>query len=147
MKVILQQDVKGSGKKGQLIEVSDGYARNFLLPRKLAVQANAANMNVLKTQQAAADHKAQLEKEANDELCSKIEGLTVHIKAKGGTAGRLFGSVTSKEVAEELLKQHNLEIDKKKIEFEEDIKAFGTFTAHAKISHEFKADFYVVVSE
>ena len=104
MKVILQQDVKGSGKKGQLIQVSDGYARNFLLPKGLAIEATAQAMNDLKTRAAAAQHKADVEKEAAVQLGKQIEGKTVKRTAKAGTGGRLFGAVTTKEIAEDLQK-------------------------------------------
>lgn len=105
MKVILKQDVKGKGKKGELVNVSDGYARNYLLPRGLAVQADAAAMNELKNrEQAAAYHEEQQQKKARD-TAAKIDGKTLKVTAKGGQSGRLFGSVTTKEVAEELKKQ------------------------------------------
>ena len=105
MKVILQADVKGSGKKGQLINVSDGYARNFLLPKGLAIEATAQAMNDLKNRAAAAQHKAEVEKEAAAELGKKIEGKTIKRTAKAGAGGRLFGAVTTKEIAPPLIKR------------------------------------------
>ena len=105
MKVILKQDVKGSGKKGQLIEVSDGYARNFLLARGLAMEANAQNMNVLKAKEASAAHHAQVDRENAEAAAKALNDKTVKIVAKAGTGGRLFGSVTSKDIAAELKKQ------------------------------------------
>lgn len=146
MKVILQEDVKGQGKKGQLINVSDGYARNFLLPRKLAIEANSENMNVLKSKQAALEHKIETEKAAAKELAASLSGKTVKVVAKGGEQGKLFGSVTAKEIAEELLKQFKLSVDKRKIELTDDIKAFGTFEAEAKIYPEISAKFFVLVT-
>ena len=113
MKVILQADVKGSGKKGQLINVSDGYARNFLLPKGLAIEATAQAMNDLKNRAAAAQHKADVEKEAAVQLGQKIEGKTIKRTAKAGAGGRLFGAVTTKEIAEDLQKQFGSAIDKK----------------------------------
>jgi large subunit ribosomal protein L9 len=146
MKVILQADVKGQGKKGQLINASDGYARNFLLPRKLAIEANNENMNVLKSKQAAIEHKLETEKAAAKELAAALTGKTVKVIAHGGEQGKLFGSVTAKEIAEELNKQFNLSLDKRKIELTDDIKTFGTFEAEAKIYQDITAKFFVLVT-
>ena len=146
MKVILQADVKGHGKKGQLVNVSDGYARNFLLPKNLAVEANNANLNVMKTKDAAQKHKIELEIAAAKELASKLEGKTVKISAKGGAQGKLYGAVTTKEIAETVKKQLSLEVDKKKIVCE-DIKSFSTVEATAKIYPEITAKFFVTVVE
>lgn len=146
MKVILSADVKGHGKKGQLVEVSDGYARNFLLPRKLAVEANNENINVMKGQQASKDHKLALEIAAAKEMQASLSGKTVRLTAKGGENGKLFGSVTSKEIAEQLDKQLGVKIEKKKLVCPE-IKAFGSFTAEAKIYTDITAEFTVMVTE
>ena len=140
MKVILQADVKGSGKKGQLINVSDGYARNFLLPKGLAIDD-------LKNRAAAAQHKADVEKEAAVQLGQKIEGKTIKRTAKAGAGGRLFGAVTTKEIAEDLQKQFGSAIDKKKIVLESEIKAFGTYKAEVRLHPEVKASFYVTITE
>lgn len=147
MKVILQQDVKGSGKKGQLINVSDGYARNFLLPKGLAIEANAQAMNDLKNREAAKQHKADVEKQSAVELGKKIAGKTVKRTAKAGSNGRLFGAVTTKEIAEDLQKQFNCQIDKKKITIDADIKAFGTYNAEVRLHPEVKVSFFVTIVE
>jgi len=147
MKVILQQDVKGQGKKGQLIDVSDGYARNFLLPRKLAVEANADNVNTMKLQEKARLAKEAAEKAEAEAIAGKLKELTVKITAKAGSGGRLFGSVTSKEVAEALKKQHAIEINKAKIVQDEPIKSFGTFNLKAKLGYEVVGTIKVMVEE
>ncbi len=147
MKVILQADVKGQGKKGQLVTVSDGYARNFLFPKNLAVEANSANLNVMKTKDAAEQHRLAVEKAAAQELAGKLSGKTVKITAKAGANGKFFGSVTSKEIAEAVEKQLSLEINKKKISLSSDIKAFGTYEAEAKIYTDISAKFFVSVIE
>ncbi len=146
MKVILQADVKGQGKKGQLINVSDGYARNFLLPKGLAVEANSENLNVMKTKDAAEQHRLALEKAAAQELAGKLSGKTVKLTAKAGANGKFFGSVTSKEIAEAVHAQLSLEINKKKISAPE-IKAFGTYEADAKIYTDISAKFFITVLE
>ena len=134
MKVILQVDVKSQGKKGQLIEVSDGYARNYLLPRKLAIEANASNMNVLKERQNAADYKKQSEITSARDIASKIKEVTVVVEAKGGTSkGRLFGSVTTKEIADALKSQFKIDIDKRKIILNEAIKTAGIYELEVKL--------------
>ncbi len=146
MKVILQADVKGQGKKGQLINVSDGYARNFLLPKGLAVEANSENLNVMKTKDAAEQHRLALEKAAAQELAGKLSGKTVKLTAKAGANGKFFGSITSKEIAEAVHAQLSLEINKKKISAPE-IKAFGTYEADAKIYTDISAKFFITVLE
>ena len=125
MKVILKEDVKGQGKKGQLVNVSDGYARNFLLPRGLAMEADAQAMNDLKNKEEAARHHAAMEKQNAEEAAKALKGKTVKLTAKAGSAGRLFGSVTTKEVAEGLKAQFQVEVDKRKISMA-DVKAFGS---------------------
>ena len=127
MKVILQQDVRGKGKKGQMIEVAEGYARNFLLPKNLAVLATADAMNTMKLQ-AKAKAKADAEaKAAAQELAGKLKGCQVKIAAKGGAGGKLFGAVTAKESSEQLKAQHDMELDSKKLVLAERIKTFGSF--------------------
>ena len=138
MKVILQQDVKGQGKKGQLVDVSDGYARNFLLPKKLAVIATAENLNTMKQQEKA--RKAQ-------EAAKKRGGLTVKIAAKAGEGGRLFGAVTAKEVSEALADQHGITIAKAKLVLDEPIKACGGYQIRAKLGYEVNGTVNVAVSE
>lgn len=147
MKVILQQDVKGQGKKGQMIEVSEGYGRNFLLPRKLAVIATADNMNVMRQAEEAQARRIALEQQAAREYAEKFESLTVHIRAKSGTGGRLFGSVTSKEVASQLKKEHGIDIPKQKIVMKESIKSFGTFQLKVKLYPEITGTLKVQVTE
>lgn len=146
MKVILTQDVKNLGKKGEMVSTSDGYARNFLFPRKLAVEANAQAMTELKNREDSKNHKIALEKAAANEAAAAIGGKTVRITAKAGQNGKLFGSVTAKEIAETVKKQFNIDIDKRKITVE-DIKTFGTFPAQAKFYQGITADFFVSVSE
>ena len=147
MKVVLLADVKGSGKKGELITVSDGYARNFLFPRKLAKAADALEMNELKNAEEAKAYKARVEKEAAESIRAKVDGKNVKLYAKAGQNGKLFGSVTAKEIAEELKKQHDVAVDKRKIELETDIKSFGTFTATLKLLSGVTAKVFVVVGE
>jgi len=148
MKVILQQDVKGQGKKGEAVEVSDGYARNFLLPRKLAVQATPENLVVMKQQEKAKQKKLEAEKAAALEIASKLEGVQVKIQAKaGGPGGKLFGSVTTKEISEALHEQHGIEIEKNKIVQEEHIKAFGPYEIKCKLGHEITGVIQVLVIE
>ena len=147
MKVILLQDVKGKGKKGQMIEVSDGYGRNFLLPRKLAVEATADNLNTMKLQEKAKKAEEARQKAAAEETAEKLKGLTVKIYARTGKDGRLFGAITSKEIAEGLLAQHKLDVPKQKIVLDEPIKAFGTYEVRAKLGYEVSAKFTVSVAE
>lgn len=147
MKVILQQDVKGQGKKGQLIEASDGYARNFLLPRKLAVAATADNLNKKQMQDKAHAAQIALEKEQANAIVSKLKDSTVKISAKAGTGGRLFGSITTKEIAEELKKQYDIQIPKAKIVQDEPIKQFGTYELKCKLGHEITGVVSVMITE
>lgn len=145
MKVILTADVKGKGKKGELINVSDGYARNYLFPNKLAQEANATAMNELKNRESSQAHKLAEEKKAAEELKAKIDGKTVTLHAKAGASGKLFGAVTSKEVAEEFKKQ-GVEIDKRKIVMN-DIKTYGSIQAEVKIYNGITAKITVSVVE
>ena len=147
MKVILLQDVKAQGKKGQMITVSDGYARNFLLPRKLAVEATADALNSKKNADEAAAFHAAEDKKAALALKEALVNKPVKIKAKAGSNGRLFGSVTTKEVSEALKAQYGVEIPKAKLVQEEPIKSFGTFEVKAKLYPEIQGAITVVVSE
>jgi large subunit ribosomal protein L9 len=147
MKVVLLEDVKGSGKKGALINVSDGYARNFLFPRKLAKEANAQAMNELKNAEEAKAHKLQVEMDAAKAAAAKIDGKSVKFTAKAGQGGRIFGSITAKEIAEEIKKQFHVEIDKRKIEIDADIKAFGTYSCEVKLYSGISAKIFAVVGE
>ena len=147
MKVILLQDVKGSGKKGELVNVSDGYARNFLFPKKLAREANAQAMNELKNAEAAKEHHAAVELANAKEAAAKIEGKTVKVVGKAGQGGKLFGSVTAKEIAEELKKQYAVDVDKRKIELSMDIKAFGAYPCTAKLPQGVTAQISAFVTE
>ena len=147
MKVILQQDVKGQGKKGQMIEASDGYARNFLLPRKLAVPATAENINTMKMQEKAKKAQEAAEKAEAQAIAEKLSGLTVKVVAKGGNGGRLFGAVTSKEISDALKAQHNIDIAKTKIVQEEPIKAFGGYKLKVKLGNEITGTLSVMVVE
>ena len=133
MKVIFLQDVKGSGKKGEVKNVADGYARNMLFPKGLAVEANATNMSKLQGQQSSAQHKADVEKQAAEETAAKLKGQKVIIKAKAGSNDRLFGSVTSGHVADAVNEQFGVKIDKKKITLSGDIKNFGSYNAVLKL--------------
>ena len=146
MKVILKQDVKGQGKKGQLVNVSDGYARNFLLPRGLAVEADAQAMNDLKNKESAQQYHLKVEKEEALAAAAKLSDKTVKISARAGQNGKLFGSVTTKEVAEALEKQFGITIDKRKIVMA-DIKAFGSYEAELKFPQGVVAKVTVTVSE
>jgi ribosomal protein L9 len=146
MKVILKEDVKGQGKKGQLVNVSDGYARNFLLPRGLAMEADAQAMNDLKNKEEAAKHHAAVEKQTAMETAEALKGKTLKLTARAGQGGRLFGSVTTKEVAEALKAQFHVELDKRKISMA-DIKAFGSYEAEIKLHPGITATITVMVSE
>lgn len=146
MKVLLKQDVKGQGKAGQLVNVSDGYARNFLFPRQLAVPADAQVMNDLRNKEEAAQFHARVEKEAAMTAAASLKDKAVKISAKAGNGGRLFGAVTTKEVAEALDKQFGVKVDKRKITMS-DIKAYGSYTAEVKLHAGVVATITVVVSE
>ncbi len=146
MKVILLQDVKGQGKKGQLIDVSDGYARNFLLPRKLAQEATADNINTMKMNDKAAQEKRQKEREAALALSKVLKEMTLVVTAKGGGAGRLFGAVTNAEIASALEKQ-GIKLDKRKIVLAENIKNVGTYTVTCKLGYEINAPLTVKIEE
>lgn len=147
MKVILLEDVKGSGKKGELINASDGYARNYLLPKKLAMEATPQALNELKQKEAAKERRLALEKQAALDAAAAVRERTVKITAAAGNSGKLFGSVTSAEVAAEIKKQLGVEVDKKKVSLESDIKSYGTFTAEVKFGYGVAAKVYVLVTE
>ena len=147
MKVILQQDVRGQGKKGQLVDVSDGYARNFLLPRKLAIIATAENLNTMKQQEKARKAQEAAEKAEAEATAKKLEGLMVKIPAKAGEGGRLFGAVTAKEVSEALAAQHGVNIAKTKLVLDEPIKACGGYQIKAKLGYEVVGTVNVMVVE
>ena len=147
MKVILQQDVKGQGKKGQLVDVSDGYARNFLLAKKLAVMATPENVNTMKQQEKARKAQEAAEKAEAQATAKKLEALTVKIAAKAGDGGRLFGAVTAKEVAEALTAQHGVNIPKAKLVLDEPIKACGGYKLKAKLGYEVVGIVNVMVVE
>lgn len=146
MKVVLKQDVKGLGKKGELVNTSDGYARNFLFPKGLAVEANAQSMTELKNREQAQKYKVETETAAAKKAASEIQGKTIRIKAKAGQNGKLFGSVTSKEIAEKLKEEFKLDVDKRKVVVE-DIKQFGTFEFEVKLYQGISAKLFVSVGE
>ncbi len=147
MKVILQADVKGKGKKGEVKEVSDGYARNFLFPRGLAIEANTMNLNSAKGQQEAqAYHKEQERKQAL-ELKDALEKVSVSLTAKAGAGGKLFGSITSKDVSQALKMQHHIDVDKKKFNMPDGIKNIGTTEVDVRVYPEISAKLKVVVTE
>ena len=146
MKVILLQDVKGKGKKGQMIEVSDGYARNFMLPKKLAIEATPDAINTMKMNDKATQERIAREKAEALEISKKLREMTVVVKAKGGGAGRLFGSVTNAEIADALAKQ-GVKLDKRKIVLNETIKNVGTYTATCKLGYEINAPLTVKIEE
>ena len=133
MKVILNQDIKGQGRKGEMVEVSDGYGRNYLLPRGLAKEANKANINVMQGQKESEEFRKQKALQEAREIAEKMDGLVVAIVAKAGENGKLFGSVTSKDVAEELTKQHHIKLDKKKFVMPDGIKTLGVSVVDVKI--------------
>lgn len=147
MKVVLLQDVKGSGKKGELIQVSDGYGRNFLLPRGLAREANAQVMNELKSAEEAKARRVKREAEEARAAASAIDGKTVHLYAKAGQGGRLFGAVTAKEIAEELKNSFHIDVDKRKVALDGDIRAYGTYQCEVKLYTGVSARVYVLVGE
>ena len=147
MKVILTQDVKGQGKKGQLVEVSDGYGRNFLLAKKLAVLATAENLNTMKQQEKAKKAQEAAEKAEAQAIAKKLEEITVKIVAKAGEGGRLFGAGTGKEIAEALSKQHGVTINKAKLVLDEPIKACGGYKIKAKLGFEISGVVNVMVAE
>ena len=146
MKVVLKQDVKGLGKKGELVNASDGYARNFLFPKNLAVEANAQNMSELKNREQAEKYKIATETAAAKANAEKLSGKTIKITGKAGANGKLFGSVTSKELSEKIADEFGIKVDKKKIAVD-DIKQFGTFEFEVKLYTGISAKLFVMVGE
>lgn len=147
MKVILLQDVKSLGKKGELVNASDGYARNFLLPKNLAKEANSQALNEYKNAESSKNFKIETDKAQANAYKEKLEGQTFKMTAKAGQGGKLFGSVTAKDISAEIKKQYNISVDKRKIVLEQDIKAFGTYNAEVKLYTGISAMIKVQVSE
>ena len=147
MKVILQQDVKGQGKKGQMIDAAEGYARNFLLPRKLAILATTDAINTMNLKEKARRAEEAAAREAAVTLGNKLKDVTVKIAAKGGKEGKLFGAITNKEISDALNEQFGLDVAKQKIVLDEPIKAFGTYEVKAKLGYEVTTKFSVSVTE
>ena len=147
MKVVLKADVHGSGKKGDVVNVADGYARNFLIKKGLAVEASAQALNDIKNAKLAQEHHQQELHDAAEATAKKLNEKTVKLTAKAGAGGKLFGSITAKEIAAEIEKVYGEKVDKKKMSLESEIKGFGTFTAEIKLHPGISAKVYVVVSE
>ena len=147
MKLLLKQDVKGQGKKGDIIDVSDGYARNFLLPRGLAVVADAKALNEIKTKKEAEIHKLEMVKQNAVKLTERLSGTTIKFTAPAGPDGKLYGSITAANISEALKTKENIDIDKKKIILEEHIKSFGTYVVDIKVYPEMTAKVTVVVTD
>ena len=147
MKVILQQDVKGQGKKGQLIEASEGYARNYLLPRKLAIAATADAINTMNLKEKSRRAEEARQKEAAMAAAEQLKALLVKIPAKAGAGGRLFGAVTTKEISDALKQQHNVDIPKQKLVLDDPIKSFGTYQVKARLGFEISGTVNVLVCE
>ena len=147
MKVILLQDVKGKGKKGQMIEASDGYARNFMLPRKMAIEATPDAINTMRMNDKATQERIAKEKAEALAVGKQLRELTVTVNAKGGGNGRLFGSITNQEIAEALEKQSGIKLDKRKIVMNETIKSVGTYTVTCKLGYEITAPLSVKIQE
>lgn len=147
MKVILLQDVKGKGKKGQMLEVSDGYARNYMLPRKIAIEATADAVNTMRMNDKAAAERVAREKAAAMETAKKLRDMTLTVTARGGGAGRLFGSVTNQEISDALKANAGIVLDKRKIVISEPIKNIGTYTVQCKLGYEINANLTVKIVE
>ena len=147
MKVILMQDVKGKGKKGQMIEVSDGYARNYMLPRKIAVEATADAVNTMRMNDKAAAERQAKECAEALELSKRLREMILVVNAKGGGAGRLFGSVTNQEIADALKAKTGITLDKRKIVISDPIKSVGTYTVTCKLGYEINAPLTVKIEE
>ena len=147
MKVVLLADVKGQGKKNDVINVSDGYARNFLLPRKLAVEADAKVLNEIKGREDSIKHKIEVETAEAKALAAKLDSILVKITASSGADGRLYGSITAKDIAEKLEKDHGITVDKRKLELPDAIKTYGTYTVNVKLYTDVSGKFTVVVHE
>ena len=147
MKVIFSTDVRGQGKKGEMKEVSDGYARNYLIPRGLAAEATADNINAMKLKEKAKDAQIAREKAQAEENARKLEGMQVLIRARAGSSGKLFGAVTSQEICDALKEQFDIDIEKNKIVQAEPIKTFGSYTVKAKLGYEVSGSINVLVVE
>ena len=147
MKVILLQDVKGKGKKGQMLEVSDGYARNFMLPKKIAIEATPDAINTMRMNDKATQERIAKEKAEALELSKKLREMTLVVTAKGGGAGRLFGSVTNQEIADALKAKTGIALDKRKIVIADTIKSIGTYTVTCKLGYEINAPLTVKIEE
>ncbi len=147
MKVILQQDIRGKGKRGQMIEVSDGYARNYMLPRKMAIEATPDNVNTMRMTDRANAEKRQREREEAFALSNRLKDMTVVVKAKGGGAGRLFGSVTTQEISDALKQSCGVTLDKRKIVLDEPIKTVGEYTVRCKLGYEITAELKIRIEE
>ncbi len=147
MKVILTQDVKAQGKKGQMIDVADGYGRNYLIARGLAIPADNKSINEMKNREASAKHKIEVEKQEARDIAAKLEGIMLKFSASAGADGKLYGSVTSKDIAEKLEKEHSVIIDKRKIVLSDPIKTFGAFTIDVKLYPEINGKINVTVTE
>ena len=147
MKVILLQDVKGKGKKGQMLEVSDGYARNFMLPKKLAIEATPDAINTMRMNDKATQERIAREKAEALAVSKKLREMTVTVTAKGGGNGRLFGSITNQEIADALAKQSGIKLDKRKIVISDPIKSVGTYTVNCKLGYEITAPLTVKIEE
>ena len=147
MKVILLQDVKGKGKKGQMIEVSDGYARNYMLPKKMAIEATADSINTMRMNDKAAAERAAKERAEAVEISNRLREMVLVVTAKGGGAGRLFGSVTNQEIADALKAKSGIALDKRKIVISDPIKNVGTYTVQCKLGYEITAPLTVKIEE
>lgn len=147
MKVILLADVKGKGKKDQVIEVSDGYARNFLFSKKLAVEADTKALNELKGREASKQHKHDVAKASAEEIAKRLETIVLSLKRKAGADNKLYGAVTTKEIVQQLKLEHKIDIDKKRLSMENPIKAFGTYKIKAKLFNDVSATVTVQVVE
>jgi large subunit ribosomal protein L9 len=147
MKVILLTEVKGKGKKDQVIEVSDGYARNYLFAKKLAIEADAKALNELKNREASKQHKHAVEKAAAEETAKRLESITLVLQHKAGIDNKLYGAVTTKEIVQQLKQEYGIEVDKKKLSMESPIKAFGTYKIKAKLFSDVQATITVQVVE
>ncbi len=147
MKVILNADVKGQGKKGEMVEVSEGYARNYLLPRNLAVKATADNLNAMKLKEKAKQAQIEKEKAQARAYAEKLGGVVVKVRAKGGENGKLFGSVTSREISEALKEQFDITLEKNRIVLEDNIKSFGSYEVKCKLGYEISGTIHLLVIE
>ncbi len=147
MRVILKEDVRNVGKKDQILNVSDGYARNFLFPKKLAIEANNSSLNELNLKKQSEEHRKLVELEESKDLAKKLEGKTIKIIVKTGDNGKLFGTVTNKEIAKEISEQLNLKVDKKKIVLDEPIKSLGTFNVDIKLHSKVTAKVKIYITE